>query len=161
MDQLHVAAMVLSWVLAIGFVVLMLRPFLRRNKGETTRIAKMLAQLPAEVDIEGLVFRLLLASPAINRCEQKRARVHCRTTRVRVGRPTCALCLCSGGSPSSWLSPYDLRAAAVGGRPRCRGPRTAPYMRCPPPAACPRRISPPRHGCSDLDALHPDIFHLN
>ncbi len=62
-DQLHVAAMVLSWVLAIFFVFFMLRPFLRRNKGETTRIAKMLAQLPAEVDIEGLVHRLLLATP--------------------------------------------------------------------------------------------------
>ncbi|KAG2494212.1 hypothetical protein HYH03_007568 [Edaphochlamys debaryana] len=70
-DQLHVAAMVLSWVLVIVFVFLMLRPFLKRNRGETTRIAKMLAQLPAEVDIEGLVYRLLLAPPALKRTNRR------------------------------------------------------------------------------------------
>jgi hypothetical protein len=66
-DQLHVAALVLSWALAFAFVGLQLRPFLKRNKGETNRIAKMLSQLPAEVDIESLVQRLLLSAPAQTR----------------------------------------------------------------------------------------------
>ncbi|EFJ49262.1 phosphate acetyltransferase [Volvox carteri f. nagariensis] len=66
-DKLHIAAMVLSWVLAVCFLFCMLRPFLHRNRGETNRIAKMLSQLPAEVDIEGLVFRLLLGAPAMRR----------------------------------------------------------------------------------------------
>ncbi|GIM01023.1 hypothetical protein Vretimale_5872 [Volvox reticuliferus] len=66
-DKLHIAAMILSWVLVICFVFFMLRPFLHRNRGETNRIAKMLSQLPADVDIEGLVYRLLLGAPAMRK----------------------------------------------------------------------------------------------
>ncbi|PNH12263.1 hypothetical protein TSOC_000864 [Tetrabaena socialis] len=56
----QVAMFVISWLLALAFLVFQLRPFLRKALGETRRIAELLSQLPAEVNVEGLVMRVII-----------------------------------------------------------------------------------------------------
>lgn len=51
-----------SWLLAAVFIFLQLRPFVESNRVETQRIARMLSELPPDVDIEGLVSKVLLAT---------------------------------------------------------------------------------------------------
>lgn len=58
--MLHILQVVLSILLAVMFIVFMLRPFLAETTSETKRVAELLAQLPADVDVEGLVQRALV-----------------------------------------------------------------------------------------------------
>lgn len=51
----HVVLFVLSWLLCLAFVLCMFRPFIQRVGSEMRQIAKMLSQLPPELDVEGLV----------------------------------------------------------------------------------------------------------
>jgi hypothetical protein len=51
-----------SWLLAAVFIFLQLRPFVASNHVETQRIARMLSELPPDVDIEGLVTKVLTAT---------------------------------------------------------------------------------------------------
>jgi hypothetical protein len=46
---LHTAVCVLSLALMLGYLLLLLRPFLAESANETRRIAELLSQLPAEV----------------------------------------------------------------------------------------------------------------
>ncbi|GIL43455.1 hypothetical protein Vafri_932 [Volvox africanus] len=57
---LQIFSLVLSWLLAVAFIFMQLRPFVRANRVETQRIARMLSELPPEVDIEAIVARVLL-----------------------------------------------------------------------------------------------------
>ncbi len=59
-SNLQICSLVLSWLLAVAFIFLQLRPFAARNRTETHRIARMLSELPADVDVEGMVTRMLL-----------------------------------------------------------------------------------------------------
>lgn len=58
--NLHMVQFVLSILLAGLFMIFMLRPFLAEIGAETKRIAELLAQLPADIDVEGLVQKALL-----------------------------------------------------------------------------------------------------
>ncbi len=58
--NLQICSLVLSWLLAVAFIFLQLRPFIARNRTETHRIARMLSELPADVDVESMVRRMLL-----------------------------------------------------------------------------------------------------
>lgn len=60
--MLHILQVVLSILLAIMFYIFMLRPFLAETSSETKRVAELLAQLPADIDVEGLVQKALLPS---------------------------------------------------------------------------------------------------
>ncbi|KAG2445088.1 hypothetical protein HYH02_008955 [Chlamydomonas schloesseri] len=51
---------VAAWVWAFFFIVIQLRPYLRRAHLEMRRIAELLSQLPPEVDVEGMVARVVL-----------------------------------------------------------------------------------------------------
>ncbi|KAG2430820.1 hypothetical protein HXX76_009796 [Chlamydomonas incerta] len=51
---------VIGWVWALIFISLLLRPFLRRAHQEMRRIAELLSQLPAEVDVENMVARVVM-----------------------------------------------------------------------------------------------------
>ncbi|GFR41359.1 hypothetical protein Agub_g2042 [Astrephomene gubernaculifera] len=61
---LQIFSLVISWLLAVAFIFVQLRPFLRSNHAETQRIARMLSELPPDVDIEGIVARVLLRPEA-------------------------------------------------------------------------------------------------
>ncbi|PNH12265.1 Tiny macrocysts protein B [Tetrabaena socialis] len=56
----QVAMFAVAWVWALAFLVLQLRPFVRNAHNEMRRIAELLSQLPAEVDVEGLVMRVIV-----------------------------------------------------------------------------------------------------
>ncbi|KXZ42335.1 hypothetical protein GPECTOR_160g117 [Gonium pectorale] len=60
-EVFHVMVFVLSWLLAGVFLFGMLRPFMGHTQRETERIAEMLSQLPADVDVEGLLNKALLS----------------------------------------------------------------------------------------------------
>ncbi|GFH06388.1 PAS domain-containing protein, partial [Haematococcus lacustris] len=57
--MLHVVQFVLSVLLAGAFYIFMLRPFLRETSSESRRIAELLAQLPPELEVEGLVVKAI------------------------------------------------------------------------------------------------------
>ncbi|KAG2440500.1 hypothetical protein HYH02_010378 [Chlamydomonas schloesseri] len=61
-ELLQIFSLVVSWLLAAVFIFLQLRPFVASNRVETQRIARMLSELPPDVDIEGLVTKVLLAT---------------------------------------------------------------------------------------------------
>ncbi|KAL6764391.1 hypothetical protein V8C86DRAFT_3084217 [Haematococcus lacustris] len=61
--DIQVASFALSWVIMALFLLLVFRPFLDRVKNENKRVAELLSQLPAEVDVEGLVQRTAPAAP--------------------------------------------------------------------------------------------------
>ncbi|GIL98955.1 hypothetical protein Vretimale_4181, partial [Volvox reticuliferus] len=60
-EVFHVVVFVLSWLLAGLFLFGMLRPFMGHTQRETERIAEMLSQLPADVDVEGLLNKALIS----------------------------------------------------------------------------------------------------
>ncbi|KAJ9516873.1 hypothetical protein QJQ45_027277 [Haematococcus lacustris] len=62
--QILVASFALTWVILVLYLLLVFRPFLHRVNNETKRVAELLSQLPAEVDVEGLVQRLLIRAAA-------------------------------------------------------------------------------------------------
>ncbi|KAG2445087.1 hypothetical protein HYH02_008954 [Chlamydomonas schloesseri] len=51
---------VVGWVWAVIFLLLLLRPFLRRAHLEMRRIAELLSQLPPEVDVESMVAQVVI-----------------------------------------------------------------------------------------------------
>lgn len=55
MLSIHIAAFVLTCLILLGFLLLILRPFLNKTSNETRRIAELLSQLPPNIDVEGLV----------------------------------------------------------------------------------------------------------
>ncbi|KAG2446182.1 hypothetical protein HXX76_000775 [Chlamydomonas incerta] len=61
-ELLQIFSLVVSWLLAAFFIFVQLRPFVASNRVETQRIARMLSELPPDVDIEGLVSKVLLAT---------------------------------------------------------------------------------------------------
>ncbi|KXZ55666.1 hypothetical protein GPECTOR_2g1216 [Gonium pectorale] len=50
----------IAWVWGLAFLVLQLRPLLRKSHNEMRRIAELLSQLPGEVDCEALVTAVIL-----------------------------------------------------------------------------------------------------
>ncbi|KAG2501688.1 hypothetical protein HYH03_000190 [Edaphochlamys debaryana] len=60
----QVALFAIAWVWALLFLVLQVRPLLRRASNEMRRIAELLSQLPSEVDVEGLVMAVVLGERA-------------------------------------------------------------------------------------------------
>jgi hypothetical protein len=57
--SIHVAAFVLTCVIMLSYLVVVLRPFLNKISCETRRIAELLSQLPPDIDVEGLLTRML------------------------------------------------------------------------------------------------------
>ncbi|KAG2493479.1 hypothetical protein HYH03_008295 [Edaphochlamys debaryana] len=51
----HIILFVISLVLAVLFLSMMFRPFIRRTAIEARQVAELLSQLPPEMDVEGLV----------------------------------------------------------------------------------------------------------
>jgi hypothetical protein len=51
----HIVLLLLSCIALGAFVVLLLRPFLGALGKESRRVAELLAQLPGDMDVEGLV----------------------------------------------------------------------------------------------------------
>ncbi|KXZ43614.1 hypothetical protein GPECTOR_85g344 [Gonium pectorale] len=49
-----------AWAWGLGFLVMQLRPLMRRTRSEMRRIAELLSQLPGEVDCEHLVMAVIL-----------------------------------------------------------------------------------------------------
>jgi hypothetical protein len=65
----HVVVFAASLVIAVMYVLLLLKPFLRRNMREAARMADMLSQLPPDMDVDLLINQALhpgrgTASPA-------------------------------------------------------------------------------------------------
>lgn len=56
----HVAVLVISLAWALTMWLALVRPMLRRAGKESRQIAEMLSQLPAEMDVEGLVAQALV-----------------------------------------------------------------------------------------------------
>lgn len=56
---LHTVLFAMSWVLAAVYVMGILLPFLRVTLAENRRVAELLASLPPDVDVEGLLGRIL------------------------------------------------------------------------------------------------------
>jgi hypothetical protein len=57
--DLHIVLFVLSWTATFAFVVFIFKPFLRRVQAESRRVAELLSQLPADMDVEALVEQAL------------------------------------------------------------------------------------------------------
>ncbi len=70
MLQLHIILLVITFACALAFVVLLYRPYTQHLRTESKKIAGMLSQLPAEVDVEGHVRSVVLG---IKRDESSRA----------------------------------------------------------------------------------------
>lgn len=58
----HIVLFVISWLLAIAFLVFMFRPLMRRVATESRQVAELLSQLPPEMDVEGLVAQAMARS---------------------------------------------------------------------------------------------------
>ncbi|PNW87648.1 hypothetical protein CHLRE_02g142166v5 [Chlamydomonas reinhardtii] len=52
---LHTVIFAVSWVLWAAYLYFLLRPYLQVSSTETKRVAELLSQLPAELDVEGMV----------------------------------------------------------------------------------------------------------
>lgn len=59
---LNIVLLVLSILLAAFFLLFMVQPFLDRARKESRRIAELLSQLPAELNVEKLVQEALVGS---------------------------------------------------------------------------------------------------
>ncbi|PNH04460.1 hypothetical protein TSOC_009373, partial [Tetrabaena socialis] len=59
-ETLQVVLFSLIWVWALLYLVLQLRPLLRKSRGEMRRVAELLSQLPNEVDVDTLVARVVM-----------------------------------------------------------------------------------------------------
>jgi hypothetical protein len=62
MRTAHIAVFVISLGWALLLWLVLARPMLRRAGKESRQIAEMLSQLPAEMDVEGLVGQVLVKS---------------------------------------------------------------------------------------------------
>jgi hypothetical protein len=64
--SMHIILFAMSWIITLLYLVLVYKPFLRHGDGEVKSIAKMLSQMPPDMDVESLVEQVLLinASPA-------------------------------------------------------------------------------------------------
>ena len=62
---LQIIQLVIAVVLATLYVVIMVLPFVRDAWVETRRIAKLLAQLPPEIDVESLVARTMTTAKKV------------------------------------------------------------------------------------------------
>ena len=62
---LQIAQLVIAVVLAALFIIIMVLPFVRDAWVETRRIAELLAQLPAEIDVESLVSRTMVSAKKV------------------------------------------------------------------------------------------------
>ena len=62
---LQIAQLVIAVVLAALFIFIMVLPFVRDAWVETRRIAELLAQLPAEIDVESLVSRTMVSAKKV------------------------------------------------------------------------------------------------
>ncbi|KAL6764362.1 hypothetical protein V8C86DRAFT_1584387 [Haematococcus lacustris] len=76
----QIASFALTWVIMALFLLFVFRPFLNRVKNETKRVAELLSQLPAEVDVEGLVQRWLMGATTNVRASQPLANIVSNTT---------------------------------------------------------------------------------
>jgi hypothetical protein len=57
-----------SWVLALLYLLAVLKPFLSRNRHEVDRMADMLSQLPPDMDVELLVEQALYPKRGAHPC---------------------------------------------------------------------------------------------
>lgn len=60
----HISVFVISLVWALVLWLGIVRPMLRRSGKESRQIAEMLSQLPAEMDVEGLVGQAIVKTGA-------------------------------------------------------------------------------------------------
>lgn len=60
----HTAGFVLTWVIMLGYLWFILKPYLTETANESKRIAELLTQLPPDVDVEGLLRSSLMAGQA-------------------------------------------------------------------------------------------------
>lgn len=51
----HIVLLIICLAFVLGFLVVMFRPFLKHISKEPRRVAELLAQLPQDMDVEGLV----------------------------------------------------------------------------------------------------------
>ena len=56
---LHIVTLVMVFVVCLGFLLFILRPYTKRVQAESKRIAELLSSLPAEFDAEVLVLGAL------------------------------------------------------------------------------------------------------
>ena len=68
---MQIIQLVIAAVFAAAFVLLLLFPFVQDAWTETRRIAELLAQLPAEIDVEAVVARSLAAASTAGRMTPK------------------------------------------------------------------------------------------
>lgn len=57
---LHIVGLVLVILVMLGFLIFIMRPFLSKARCETRRIAELLSQLPADIDVETLLQHALM-----------------------------------------------------------------------------------------------------
>lgn len=67
---LHTILLILTLVMGVLYVVLILRPFIRKVRLQTNKVASMLSHLPPEVNIETVIRTALQGEAAIERGEQ-------------------------------------------------------------------------------------------
>jgi hypothetical protein len=57
--SLHVVLFVMSWIMALVFMVFIFKPFLASIRADGRRVAELLSHLPADMDVEGLLMEAL------------------------------------------------------------------------------------------------------
>ncbi|PNH04175.1 Tiny macrocysts protein C, partial [Tetrabaena socialis] len=71
----QIAMFITMWVLVVGFSVVTLRPFVAFAKNEMRRIAELLSQLPTEINVEGLLTRVILGADGMKAAAAARKNV--------------------------------------------------------------------------------------
>ncbi len=85
MLQLHIILLVITIAAALAFVLLLYRPYTQHLRTESKKIAGMLSQLPAEVDVEGHVRTIILG---IKRDDASRASMKAGQSSAAVFAPS-------------------------------------------------------------------------
>lgn len=62
--QLHIILLAVTLVLGVLFLALLYRPYIKALKRDSRAVVNLLSQLPAEVDVEGIVKTAILGAAA-------------------------------------------------------------------------------------------------